>query len=136
MPEFNEKLELISRLREKCRQCDENLYHTRLELYRTDQQLRRTEQQPTIVNPDRDRDAAALRARIERLNTRLAVLREEARQLAQWFAQLAEQRRLIEHLQQNLTVIQEQIESLRHRLAELQREDPRRADQIEVIETE
>ena len=136
MPEFNEKLELISRLREKCRQCDESLYRARLELYRTNQQLRRADQQPTVVNPDRDRDAAALRARIERLNTSLAILREEARQLAQWFAQLAEQRRLIEHLQQNLTVTQDRIASLRHRLAELRQEDPPPTDQIEAIETE
>src|SRR5215213_6333648 len=136
MAEFNEKLQLIARLREKYRQCDESLYHTRLELYRNNQQLRRADQQPTVVNPDRDRDAAALRARIERLNTRLGTLREEARQLAQWFAQLAEQRRLIEHLQQNLTVMQERITSLRQRLAELQQEDPPPADQIEVIKAE
>ncbi len=136
MPEFNEKLELISRLREKCRQCDESLYHLRLELYRTSQQLRRVAQQPTVINPDRDRDAAALRARIERLNTRLAILREEARQLAQWFAQLAEQRRLLEHLQQNLTSTQDRIASLRRRLAELHQEEPPPSDQIEAIETE
>jgi len=136
MAEFNEKLQLISRLREKCRQCDESLYHTQLELYRTNQQLRRADQQPTVVNPDRDRDAAVLRARIERLNMRLAILREEARQLAQWFAQLAEQRRLIEHLQQNLTVMQERITSLRERLAELQQADTPPTNQIEVIEAE
>ncbi|MGI8732066.1 MAG: hypothetical protein ACR2LM_02045 [Pyrinomonadaceae bacterium] len=136
MPEFNEKLELISRLREKCRRCDESLYRARLELYRTNQQLRRADQQPTIVNSDRDREAATLRAKIERLNTRLATLRETARQLAQWFARLAEERRLIEHLQQNLTVTQNRIAALRERLAELQQEEPPPADKIEAIEIE
>ena len=136
MPEFNEKLEMISRLREKCRQCDESLYRARLELYRTNQQLRRADQQPTIVNSDRDQEAATLRAKIERLNSRLARLRETARQLAQWFARLAEERRLIEHLQQNLTVTQDRITALRQRLAELQREQPPPADKIEAIETE
>src|SRR5437588_297767 len=100
MPEFNEQLELISRLREECRQCDENLYRTRLGLKRTNQHLRRAEEKQTVGNPDRDREIAALRAQIGRLNARLGALREESEQLARWFVALAEQRRLMEHLQQ------------------------------------
>ena len=91
MAEFNEQLRLISGLREQCRQCDEALYRARLDLQRTDQHLRRAEEKQTVVNPDRDREAAALRAQMAQLDARLAALREESEQVVQWFASLAEQ---------------------------------------------
>src|SRR5215218_5933652 len=109
MAEFNEQLKLISGLREQCRQCDETLYRARLGLHRTNQQLRRAEEKQTVVDRDRDRQVDALRAQIGRLNARLAALRAESEELARWFASLAEQRRLTEHLQQNLTSIQNRI---------------------------
>ena len=136
MPEFTEKLELISRLREKCRQCDEDLYRARLALHRKDQQLRRAEQQPTVFNPDRDREASTLRSRIERLNVRLATLRTTFRQLSDWFANLAEQKRLLEHLQKNFTQTQSRIEELRRIIAELRRQDVPPSDKIENFEAE
>jgi predicted nucleic acid-binding Zn-ribbon protein len=129
MAEFNEQLKLISGLREQCRECDETLYRARLGLKRTNQQLRRAEEKQTVANPDRDREVAALRAQIERLNARLAALREESEQVAQWFATLAEQRRLLEHLQQNLTSIQNRIAALRQHLAELQQQAPPLSDE-------
>src|SRR5687768_10206086 len=113
MPEFDEQLRLISRLREQCRACDEALYRARLGAKRTNQDLRRAEEKQTVAEPDRDREGAALRAHIGRLNASLAALRTESEQIAQWFAALAEQRRLTEHLQQNLTSIQNRIAALR-----------------------
>src|SRR5688572_23453542 len=100
MPEFNEQLRIISGLRTKCRECDESLYRARLKLQRSDQRLKRAAQQPTIVSPNRDGEAATRRAEIARLNERLATLREEVRQLDQWFARFTEQQRLIRHQQQ------------------------------------
>ena len=136
MPEFDEQLRVISRLREECRQCDETLYRARLGLQRTNQHLRRAEEKQTVGNPDRDREVAALRAQIGRLNARLAALREESERLARWFAALAEQRRLMEHLQQNLTSIQNRIAALRLQLAELQQQDPPPSDEIRAAEAE
>lgn len=136
MPEFNEQLKLISGLREQCRQCDETLYRARLGLQRTNQHLRRAEEKQTVVNPDRDREVAALRAQIGRLNARLAALREESEQVSRWFAALAEQRRLTEHLQQNLTSIQNRIAAVRNHLAEMQREDPPPTEGIKAGEAE
>lgn len=132
MPDFQEQLKLISDLREKCRQCDETLYRARLDRQRTNRQLRRAEEKQTIVNPDRDREVAAVRTQIERLNARLAALREVSQQVARWFAELAEQRRLLDLLQQNLTSTQNRIAALRIHLAELQQEDPPPADAIKT----
>lgn len=130
MAEFDEQLKVISGLREQCRQCDEALYRARLGLKRTNQQLRRADEGQTVVNPDRDRETAALRAQIERLNDGLAALRAESEEVAQWFATLTEQRRLMDHLQQNLVSIQNRIAALRQRLAELQQQDPLPTDEI------
>src|SRR5215218_1006001 len=100
MAGFNEQLQIIQGLRTKCRECDESLYRARLRLQRSDQRLKRAAEQPTITNSDRDREAATRRAAIARLNDRLATLRDQAKQLDQWFAQLTEQQRLIRHQQQ------------------------------------
>ncbi|HKO98922.1 MAG TPA: hypothetical protein VJU86_18115, partial [Pyrinomonadaceae bacterium] len=123
MAEFNEQLRRIAGLREKCRQCEESLYRARLTLQRTNKQLRRAEAKQTVVNPDRDREVAAVRAQIGRLNARLAALRTELEEVARWFTAMAEQRRLTEHLQQNLTSIQNRIAALRLQLTELQNAD-------------
>lgn len=136
MAEFHEQLKLISGLREQCRQCDENLYRARLSLLRTNQHLRRAEERQTLVNPERGREVAALRAQIARLNVSLAALREESEQVGRWFAAAAEQRRLTEHLQQNLTSIQNRIAALRRHLAELRQQEPRPGDEISAAETE
>ena len=128
MAEFNEQLKLISGLREECRQCDESLYRARLSLQRTKQQLRGAEEKQTVVDPDRDREAAAVRAQIAGLNARLAALRAELEEVARWFTTVGEQRRLTEHLQQNLASIQNRIAALRLQLAELQ-QDPRPSDE-------
>ncbi len=136
MAGFNEQLRIIAGLRTKCRECDESLYRARLRLQRADQRLRRAEQQPTIVNSDRDREADGRRAEIARINARLATLREEARQLDQWFAQFAEQQRLIRHQQQLLTAAEERIALLQRELAELEHQDPPAPNRIETIKGE
>jgi chromosome segregation ATPase len=136
MPDFNEQLRMISGLREKCRKCDEILYRARVGLHRTTQRLRRAKQRQTIVESDRDRQVANLRVRMARIDASLAALREEAYQVGQWFAQLAEQQRLIEHLQQNLTASRNRDAALRRQIAELQQQDPPPANEIEVIEAE
>ncbi|PYS22676.1 MAG: hypothetical protein DMF72_12505 [Acidobacteria bacterium] len=131
MAEFNEQLKLISGLREKCRQCDESLYRARLSLQRTNKQLRRAEEKQTVVDPDRDGEVAAVRAQIGRLNARLAALRAELEEIARWFTTFAEQRRLTEHLQQNLTSIQNRMAALRLQLTKLQQQDPRLRDETD-----
>jgi hypothetical protein len=136
MAEFDEQLKLISGLREQCRQCDETLYRARLGLLRTNQRLRRAEERQTVDNPERGREVAALRAQIARLNVRLAALREESEQVRRWFAALAEQRRLTEHLQQNLASIQNRIAALRQHLDELQQQEPPPVDEISAAEVE
>ncbi len=136
MPDFKEQLKIISGLRENCRKRDEALYRARLDLHRTIQQINRAEQKQTIVDTDRDGQVAGFRIRIAQLEARLATLREDARQIAQWFAQLTEQHRLIEHLQQNVTAAGNRGTSLRRQIAELQQQDPLPIDGIEVLEAE
>src|SRR5205807_1406687 len=94
-------------------------------------QLRRAEEKQTIVDPDRDGEVAAVRAQIGRLNARLAALRAELEEIARWVRTLAEQRRLTEHLQQNLTSIQNRMAALRLQLTELQQQDPRLRDETD-----
>jgi hypothetical protein len=127
MAEFDEQLKRIAALRRQCRECDEALYRARLGLKRSQQQLRRAGEKQTVGSPERDRGGAALRTEIARLNARLSTLRAESERLAQWFATLAEQRRLIEHLQQNLTSIQ-------NRMTALQRDET--GDEIRATEAE
>src|SRR5678815_4599187 len=119
MAEFREQIKLISTLRARCRECDEDLYRERINLHRTDLALGRAKQRQTVVDADRDRRIAELRARMERLNASLGQLREEDRQLADWFARLAAQQQLLEHLQKNLVAIENRIEEMRRRLEEL-----------------
>lgn len=135
MPDFNEQLKLISVLRQECLQCDEDLYRLRLSFQRTNQQLRRAAERQTVADADRDREVAALRVQIEKLNARLAALRDESNQIAKWFVTLAERRRLAKHLQQNLASTQERIAALRLHLAELQ-QDPRSGDAVRAAEAE
>jgi len=136
MAEFREQIKLISTLRARCRECDEDLYRERINLHRTDLALGRAKQRQTVVDADRDRRIAELRARMERLNASLGQLREEDRQLADWFARLAAQQQLLEHLQKNLVAIENRIEEMRRRLEELRQTDPLPADEIAALEAE
>lgn len=136
MADFHEQVRSISGLRAKCRECDESLYRARVGLHRTNQRLQRARQKETIVARDRDEQIAELRARMDRFNARLAKLREEEKLLAAWFAQLAEQQRLLEHLQQNLAACRARINTVRARLVELRRLDPPPADEIAALESE
>jgi len=136
MADFHEQVKLISTLRARCRECDEALYRARINLHRTDLDLGRAQQRQTVVDADRDRNIAELRARMERLNASLSLLREEDRQLADWFARLAEQQRLLEHLERNLAACQTRIAEVRRRLEELQDSDPVPTDEIKSLEAE
>ena len=134
MAEFHEQIKLISTLRARCRECDEDLYRERVKLHRTDLALGRAKQRQTVVDPDRDRRIAELRARMERLNARLSQLRDDDRQLADWFARLAEQQRLLDHLQKNLTAAEARIEELRRRLND--QTQPLSAEERKALEAE
>jgi septal ring factor EnvC (AmiA/AmiB activator) len=79
MPDFHQQLNVIARVRETCRQHEENLYGALITLERTRQRLRRAEQEQTVALADRDSESAALRAQIAELQTRLGTLREEVR---------------------------------------------------------
>ena len=119
MPDFVEQLNQIAKLRENCRKRDDELYRARLELHRTTQQVRQANQKPTVMDPSRDRQTANLRRQMSELEASLAALREEAGQLAQWFAALDEQKRMVEFLQQNLSAAAHRMEDLRQQAAEL-----------------
>ncbi len=134
MAEFREQIKLISTLRARCRQCDEDLYRARVNLHRTELALGRAKQRQTVANADRDRRSAELRARMERLNTRLGLLRDEERRLADLVARSAEQRRLLEHLQKNLAACEARIEEVRRRLDE--QAEPLSADERTALGAE
>ncbi|HEY3578957.1 MAG TPA: hypothetical protein VGK82_00365 [Pyrinomonadaceae bacterium] len=136
MAEFHEQIKLISTLRARCRECDEAVYRELINLHRTDLILGRAKQRQTVVDANRDRRIAELRARMERLNASLGQLREEDRQLAHWFARLAEQQRLIEHLQKNLAACENRIAEVLRQLDELRQIDPPPADEIKALEAE
>jgi chromosome segregation ATPase len=136
MPDFHEQLTSIAELRERCRRCEEDLYRARLELQQVEGQLLRAEQGQTVVDGDRDRAAAEERAIVARANARLAAAREESRQVAHWFTQLAEHRALEAHLSKNVSAAESRIAALRRELAELLSEAPARPDAVQRIEDE
>lgn len=125
---------MITELREHRRECDDTLYHTRIDLHRTNQQLRRAGQRQTVNDSERDRAAATLRAHIARLDTQLASLREENRNVGEWLALLAGQDRLTKHLELNLTAAQDRSAKLLEQLAELRQQEQPSAEAIRSIE--
>lgn len=136
MPDFHEQIRLISGLRDKCRKCDDSVYRARVNLHRINLRLQRAQQKQTIVDSDRDERIAALRRRIAELNARLADLRKDEQALADWFAQLGEQKRLLDHLQQNLEACRRRIEDVQRQIDELRGEEPPPADKIKALEEE
>ncbi len=136
MPDFHEQIRLITGLREKCGECDDSLYRARVDLHNIHLRLQRAQQKQTIVDNDRDERIAELRVRIDSLNARLAGLRRDEKLLADWFAQLGEQKRLLDHLQQNLEACRRRIEDLQRQLDELRRQEPPPADKIKALEEE
>jgi hypothetical protein len=136
MSEFEDQLRTITELREHRRECAETLYRYRIDLHRTDQQLRHAEQQQTVTDSERNRAAATLRANIARLDAQLASLREENRGMEVWLALVAEQDRLIRHLDLNLTAAQDRNAKLREQLAGLRQQEQPSLDTIRSIETE
>ena len=61
MPEFNEQLEHIARLRAQTRQHDDAAYEARIGARRAQQHLARTKRGETIVLEDRQAEVARLR---------------------------------------------------------------------------
>lgn len=136
MSEFEDQLRTITELREHRRECDDTLYRTRIDLHRTNQQLRRAGQRQTVNDSERDRAAATLRARIARLDTQLASLREENRNVGEWLALLAGQDQLTKHLELNLTAAQDPNAKLLEQLAELRQQEQPSAEAIRSIEVD
>jgi hypothetical protein len=136
MTEFEDQLRIITELREHRRECDDTLYRTRIDLHRTNQQLRRAGQRQTVNDSERDRAAATLRARIARLDTQLASLREENRNVGEWLALLAGQDQLTKHLELNLTAAQDRNAKLLEQLVELRQQEQPSAEAIRSIEVD
>jgi hypothetical protein len=124
MPDFNEQLNIIARLREEWRRSDENFYRARLRLDQSQRSLNRAKQEQTIPDANRDRAIASLRSRIAPLETRLGTLRGRARELQEWFNQLAKQEQAAEHEKSNLTALENRRSTLLPLLTELEQEDP------------
>src|SRR5262245_25895236 len=110
MPDFNEKLETIARLRSEARQHEEALYSARVRSQKLKQRLTRAKQQMTIPAPDQQREIAQLRAEMARVNQQLVALREQTREISQALAKIAEQRQIVAHLKQNLTALRNRLE--------------------------
>jgi predicted nucleic acid-binding Zn-ribbon protein len=136
MPDFNEQLETIARLRAEARQHEEALYAARVSLQKVNQRMGRAERQQTIAVADRDREVAEMRAQMAKLAGQLAALREEDREIARQLDQISEQRRLLAHLKQTLAAARNRAEALRRQLAELQRQDPPPSDEIKRLQAE
>jgi len=136
MPDFNEQLQSIARLRSEARQHEEALYGARVQSQKLKQRLTRAKQQMTVPAPDQQQEIAQLRVAMARVNQQLAVLREQARELTQALDKSAAQRRLVEHLKQNLTALQKRLEALNGRSAELEQEQPPPHDEIARVRAE
>lgn len=133
MPNFNEQLEAIARLRAEARQHEEAQYGARVHAQKLKQRLARAKQQQTLPAPDRDREIAELRAQMARLHEQLATLREHVHEITQTLEKIAEQRRLVAHMKQTLAALRARLEVLKQRLAELQQQHPAPMDEIERV---
>src|SRR5581483_5968529 len=136
MPDFNEQLETIARLRSEARQHEEALYDARVRSQKLKQRLTRAKQQMAIPAPDQQNEIAHLRAEMARVNQQLATLREQAGEITQALEKLAEQRRIVAHLKQSLTALRTRLAALKRRLDELEQEQPPPADEIARVRGE
>src|SRR5687767_7511821 len=136
MPDFNERLETIARLRSEARQHDESQYGARVALQKTKQRLARAKRQQTISDGARDREVLALRSKMSELSGRLADLREQEREVARELEQLGEHARLLAYLQRRRAAAEQQAAELRRRIAELRRREPPAPDELERLEAE
>jgi hypothetical protein len=136
MADFHEQIKLIATLRAGCRECDDKLYRANIEKHRVGLTRQRANQRQTVSNEDRDRAIAQVRARMDRLNARIAELRAEERQIADWLAQLSEQQKSLDHLRRNLEALRHRQQEIRTRLAELQQLAPPPADEIKKLQEE
>jgi|GEM_PF-554839 len=136
MAEFNEQIRLIASLRADCRECDDKLYRANIEKHRVELTLQRANQQQTVTNEQRDRAVAQVRAQMDRLDARIAELREEERQIADWFIRLSEQQKLLDHLRRNLEALRRRRQEAQDRIAELQQQDPPPDDKIKALQEE
>lgn len=123
MPDFDQQLSAIARIREACREHEEALYRARLDLARVTRELRRAVQGELVRDEERDGRLADLRQRAAEIQSRLAALGEADRRSDEWFARLAEQERLVTQLEERLRAARD--ESARadphheHRVSEL-----------------
>ena len=136
MPEFNERLQAIARLRAEARQHEESLYAARIGLRKASLRLGRAERKAILPTPDPDRALVELYAQMAQLNARLAALRAEERELARQRSQFREQERVVEHLTRSLTAARNRAEALRRRLMVLQVQNPPPREEIQAIEAE
>src|SRR2546427_3832185 len=136
MPDFKEQLRTIEDIREKCRQGDESLYRARIALQKTKKELTRAQQKQTVPQPDRDREIIALRAQIADVNSHLSFSREQTRLITQSLTQLSDQDNLVKHLQKSQASVARTIESLRHKIAELQNHDVPTADKVKLLQAD
>src|ERR1700752_67906 len=136
MAEFNEQIRLIASLRADCRECDDKLYRANIEKHRVELTLQRANQQQTVTNEQRDRAVAQVRAQMDRLDARIAELREEERQIADWFIRLSEQQKLLDHLRRNLEALRRRRQEAQDRIAELHQQDPPPDDKIKALQEE
>ncbi len=136
MADFHEQIRLIATLRADCRECDDKLYRANIEKHRFDLTLQRAKQRQTVTNEERDRAIAQVRAQMDRLAARIAELRQEERQIADWFTRLSEQQKLLDHLKRNLEALRRRKEEAQASIAELQQLDPPPADKIKALQEE
>ena len=131
MPDFSEQLDTIARLRAEARRHDEVLYGARVTLRKLKLRLARADRRQTVTAADRDRDVAALREEMAALDARLAGLRGQQQEAVRSLAEIAERRRLLDHLTQSLAAAMRRLQALEEQLAELQHQNPPPKDDID-----
>jgi predicted nucleic acid-binding Zn-ribbon protein len=133
MPDFNEQLDTIARLRAVARRYEESWYGARTALRTVQRRVERANRGQTVTSPDRDSEVARLREQMAHINARLADLREQARKTGEQLAQIYAQAQLVAQLTQNLNVIRSRIEALHRALDGLHEENPRPQDEIAAL---
>ena len=136
MPEFNEQIDAIERLRGEARRRGEALYTARVALQKARQRLERAENRLTIPDDNRDSDVSTLREQMAAAEARLAELRAQQREITSALAEIGDQRRLLAHLTERLAAATRRLAALQAQIAELQRSDSSSREELDRLRAE
>ena len=136
MPEFNEQLEHIARLRAQTRQHDDAAYEARIGARRAQQHLARAKRGETIVLEDRQAEVARLRTQMAAINEQLAALRARKLALEAELERIRAQRQMLDDLKARRAAALARLQVLEQRLREIQQHqehDPAASDETAAL---